>query len=73
MWRAPNLLAMTSKHNSIYNIGSGIGTNIGTISSELKEIIGFTDDPIYEPDKPGEVYKIYLDATRARSLAIGVP
>ncbi len=62
-----NLLAMTSKHNSIYNIGSGIGTTIGTIFKDLKEIIGFTDEPIYEPDKAGEVYKIYLDATKAKN------
>ncbi len=61
-----NLIAMTSDHNSTYNIGWGVGTNIQTIFDKLAEIIGFKSEPIYEPDKPGEVYKIYLDATKAK-------
>ncbi len=61
-----NLLAMKDEHNTIYNIGAGIGTNVNTIFAKLKEIIKFTSEPIYGAAKLGEVYKIYLDATKAR-------
>ncbi len=61
-----NLLAMGDEHNTIYNIGSGHGTSVNTITDKLKEIIRFESEPIYGPPKLGEVYKIYLDATRAK-------
>ncbi len=61
-----NLLAMADEHNTIYNIGSGFGTNINTIFQNLRDMIKFASDPIYGPPKLGEVSKIYLDASKAR-------
>ncbi len=62
-----NLLAMMDEHNAIYNIGSGVGTNVNTIFAKLRDIIKFASEPINAPRKLGEVYKIYLDATKART------
>jgi UDP-glucose 4-epimerase len=61
-----NLLAMKGAHNAIYNIGSGVGTNVNTIFEKLRTIIKFTSEPNYGMPKLGEVYKVYLDATQAR-------
>jgi UDP-glucose 4-epimerase len=61
-----NVLALDRGDNQIYNIGAGIGTSINTIFELLQEATHFTKPAHHEPDKPGEVYKIYLDAGKAR-------
>lgn len=60
-----NVLALAAGDNEIYNIGSGIGTDINTLYGKLQDATGFHQPANYAPDKPGEVYKIYLDATKA--------
>ncbi len=60
-----NVLALDRGDNQIYNIGSGVGTNINTIYEKLQQATGFDKPVHYAPDKPGEVYKIYLDASKA--------
>lgn len=61
-----NVLAVDKGNNAIYNIGSGVGTNINTIYEILQEATHFAAPAHYGPDKPGEVTKIYLDASRAK-------
>jgi UDP-glucose 4-epimerase len=60
-----NLLAATNG-SGIYNIGSGVGTDVNTIFAGLKQAAGYTQDALYGPAKLGEVYKIYLDASNAQ-------
>ncbi len=60
-----NVLALNGGRNQIYNIGSGVGTNINTVYEILQEATHFASPANYGPDKPGEVYKIYLDASKA--------
>lgn len=60
-----NVLALTNGDNQIYNIGSGIGTTVNTIYEKLQKATGFDKPAKYMPDKPGEVYKIYLDTSKA--------
>ena len=61
-----NLLAATTG-SGIYNIGSGVGTDVNAIFDGLKQAAGYTQDALYGPAKLGEVYKIYLDAAKARA------
>jgi UDP-glucose 4-epimerase len=61
-----NLLAATAGGSGIYNIGSGVGTDVNTIFDGLKQAAGYTQDALYGPAKLGEVYKIYLDASKAK-------
>lgn len=61
-----NVLALTRGDNAIYNIGSGCGTKIATIYQKLQQVTGFASPPQYAPDKPGEVFRIYLDAGKAK-------
>jgi len=60
-----NLLISGEGPTGIYNIGSGVGTTINQIYAELKQIIAYPHPANYGPAKPGETFKIYLDATKA--------
>jgi UDP-glucose 4-epimerase len=60
-----NERALTRGGGEMVNLGTGIGTSVNDIFRELKEILGFDGEPIYEPPRPGEVQRIYLDAARA--------
>ena len=60
-----NELALERGSGEIVNIGTGIGTSVNQIFATLKELLGFEDEPIYEAPRPGEIQRIYLDATRA--------
>ncbi len=62
---ASNVLSAEKGDGEIYNIGSGIGTSINQIFQELSRITGYTKPPVYGPPKPGETFKIYLDAAKA--------
>jgi len=60
-----NELALERGSGEMVNLGTGIGTSVNDIFRELRGILGFTGEPIYEAARPGEVQRIYLDATRA--------
>jgi UDP-glucose 4-epimerase len=60
-----NLLALD--HGcGIYNIGSGLGTDINTIFCELARLTDYGQPETHGAAKLGEVDRIYLDATLAR-------
>lgn len=61
-----NLAAMVKGDNLILNIGSGVGTSVNQIYRGLQEIIGFEQKAVYAPARAGEIYKIYLDAAKAK-------
>ncbi len=61
-----NLLALEQGSGAIYNLGSGIGTTIGEIWAQLRDITGYAREPVYGPAKAGETFRIYSDATLAR-------
>ena len=60
-----NLLSLELGSGQILNIGSGIGTSVNEIFTTLAELSGYKKEPLHGPAKLGEVFKIYLDATRA--------
>jgi len=63
-----NLLALESGDGEILNIGCGRGTSVNTIFSVLAGLTGYRGAAAHGPAKKGEVYKIYLNAERARRL-----
>ena len=60
-----NLMVLEEGSGQVYNLGSGIGTSVNEIFQILQSITGYTKPALYGPPKPGETFKIYLDATRA--------
>ena len=68
-----NLLALTRGDNGIFNLGTGRPVDVNTIFTKLKELTEYPYEPNYGPAKKGEVYRIYLDAGKARSSLGWVP
>lgn len=65
---AANVLALEKGSGEMLNIGTGIGTSVNDIVRELKSILSFPEDAIYEAPRPGEIQRIYLDASRAKQV-----
>ncbi len=63
-----NVLALDRAGGEILNLGTGVGTSVNDIVRELKAILDFREDAIHEPARPGEIQRIYLDASRARQV-----
>lgn len=63
-----NVLALTRGSGEMVNIGTGVGTSVNDIVRGLQAILGFTEGPIHEAPRAGEIQRIYLDASRAREV-----
>ncbi len=61
-----NVLALEHGDGRVYNIGSGVGTSVNRIFELLAGLTGWDRPAVYGPPKQGEVFKVYLDATRAQ-------
>ncbi|MBA2852739.1 UDP-glucose 4-epimerase [Methanococcus maripaludis] len=62
-----NLMALDWK-NDIVNIGSGKETSVNELFKIISSETGFNKDPIYENERDGEVYRIYIDYSKAKRL-----
>lgn len=60
-----NLLALQSDVTGIFNVGTGVPTDINTIHHLLAGITGYTLQPDYAPRPVGEVLATYLDSRKA--------
>lgn len=68
-----NLLATTIEASHTANIATGIETTVNDIYREVARLTDFSVPPRYAPPRQGDVYRIALDATRARSWLGWVP
>ncbi|MBA2862120.1 NAD-dependent epimerase/dehydratase family protein [Methanococcus maripaludis] len=62
-----NLMALDWK-NDIVNIGYGNETSVNELFKIIASETGFNKDPIYEKEREGEVYRIYIDYSKAKTL-----
>jgi UDP-glucose 4-epimerase len=63
-----NRLALGGGSGAVVNLGTGVGTSVNQIFRTLRDLLHFEGEPIYAPPRPGEVGRIYLDASRAREV-----
>ncbi len=63
-----NVRALSQAGGEILNLGTGIPTSVDDLVRALNRILGTQIEPIREPERPGEIQRIYLDATRAGRL-----
>jgi UDP-glucose 4-epimerase len=61
-----NLRALTAGSGGVFNIGTGRGASILQIAQLLKHASGYPGEFAHGPERPGEVYRITLDWSRAR-------
>jgi UDP-glucose 4-epimerase len=65
-----NILALNtnSADGEILNIGTGVGASVNEIFHILYKIIGFDKPAIFEEARLGEIFQIYLDASKAKKM-----
>ncbi len=63
-----NELALEKGSGETVNIGWGRGVSVNEIVRTLKKLLAFEGDPIYADPRPGEIQRIYLDASRAKRV-----
>ncbi len=61
-----NLLSMENGSGEVYNLGTGKGTSINHLFEEMRRLTGYSPHPVHGPPKPGEVFRICLDANKAK-------
>jgi len=62
-----NVIALETKGNNILNLGSGIEVSDKQIFDEVAGVLDFNEEPIYADFRKGEVNRISLDASKAKS------
>jgi len=77
-----NLRALEGGSGGTFNIGTGRGLTVNELYRRLKALTGYQGEAKYAPQRPGEVLRIALEASRARealgwepktSLDVGLP
>ena len=63
-----NIAVVEREVEDTFNIGAGAPTNVNAIYERLAHLTGFDGPATYEAARPGDVYKIYLDASKARRV-----
>jgi len=63
-----NVLALTRGSGETLNLGTGVGTSVLDIVREINAALGTRLEPIHEAARPGEIQRIYLDASRAKQV-----
>lgn len=63
-----NRLALESDAVGIFNVGTGVPTDINTIYQTLAQITGYHRQPDYIPRPVGEVLATYLDSSKANAI-----
>lgn len=63
-----NLLALNYPESNIFNIGTGMETDIYSIFRLLKKMTGSNQKEIHAPPKPGEQQRSVLDCSKAKRL-----
>lgn len=61
---AANLAAMDGPALRTYNVGTGVETSVCKLFEDLAATIGFTQQPIHDDPRPGEVRRTMVDASR---------
>ncbi len=70
---AANLATLGAEGFRIYNVGTGIETDVVTLYGKIREALGGGPEPVHGPAKPGEQRRSVIDSSRiARELGVRV-
>ncbi len=62
-----NLRALQQARGGVFNIGTGVGVSVNEVFQHLAALTGYKLKPQFQPTRPGDVYRIYLDNASARA------
>lgn len=65
---AANLAALTRGKNAVVNIGRGTIVTDKKVFETIAKVTDFSGKPLYAPYRHGEIYRISLDAAKARKI-----
>ena len=65
---AANVLAVDRAGREVMNLGTGVPTSVNDIVRAVNRILGTSLEPVYEPERPGEIQRITLDARHAGTV-----
>ncbi len=60
------VLALSRGDGEAYNIGCGRGTTVNALFAMMKSLTGYAREPRYDPPRPGDVFRSFLNADKAR-------
>ena len=63
-----NILAAKSSETGIFNIGLGKSTSINQLYEIVKEVVSKDIEPVYEPERSGEIKHSVADISKAKSI-----
>lgn len=63
-----NLIALEKGSSEIFNIGTGRETTVNEVYETIRELIPGAPEVKYEPARPGEIYRICLDSSKAKKM-----
>jgi UDP-glucose 4-epimerase len=58
-----NMLAMRGGDGCVFNVGTGVETSVLELYGEVKDATGFAGDPVFAPERLGEVHRTSVDAS----------
>ena len=63
-----NIKSLTKGNNEVINIGTNKTTSVTKLAQELSKVIGYSNKPIFKPKRNGELFKSFLNISKAKKV-----
>lgn len=63
-----NIKALTKGNNEVINIGTNKTTSVIELVKELSKITGYNKKPLFKPKRNGELFKSFLNISKAKKV-----
>ena len=63
-----NIKSLTKGNNEVINIGTNKTTSVTKLAQELSKIMGYEKKPIFKPKRNGELFKSFLNISKAKKV-----
>lgn len=63
-----NIKSLTKGNNEVINIGTNKTTSVTKLAQELSKIIGYNKKPVFKPKRNGELFKSFLNISKAKKV-----
>ena len=63
-----NIKSLTKGNNEVINIGTNKTTSVTKLAAELSKIIDYKKKPVFKPKRNGEMFKSFLNISKAKKV-----